>query len=233
MARAGGRQREGQLGEESDSFVRALARGLSVLALFDIEHPEWGLSDICARTGMSKTTAYRMVRTLETMEFVAYDRADRALPPGEGHDPRGLPDHVVRGLRPGRAPLLGATVGDHRRDRRADGGGARRGRRGGPSALDGIRSGSICPSVACRAHVDLRSFRMHLAFVPPAEQRKILAKAQPALTPNTMTDPEQLIERMAAERARRARLRPGRAGSSACVPSPRRCSSGTAVCGRC
>jgi DNA-binding IclR family transcriptional regulator len=42
---------------------------------------------------------------------------------------------------------------------------------------------------------------MHLAFAPVAEQRKILAKGQPALTPNTITDPQELIARMAAERA--------------------------------
>ena len=76
MARTGGRQRSAVAPgaqEESDFYVRALARGLSVLALFDIEHPTLGLKDICARTGMSKTTAYRMVRTLEAAEFLGID----------------------------------------------------------------------------------------------------------------------------------------------------------------
>ena len=44
MARMGGRQRSpdnGRSEEESDFFVRALARGLAIVALFDIEHPEW------------------------------------------------------------------------------------------------------------------------------------------------------------------------------------------------
>ncbi len=76
MPRAGGRPR-GSLGgvseEESELYVQALARGLTILALFDVEHPEWSLSDICSRTGISKTTAYRMLRTLEWKGFVAFD----------------------------------------------------------------------------------------------------------------------------------------------------------------
>jgi IclR family transcriptional regulator, KDG regulon repressor len=76
MARTGGRQRSSggaRVEEESELFVRALARGLSVLALFDIEHPEWGLNEICEQTKISKTTAYRMLRTLEAKDFLAYD----------------------------------------------------------------------------------------------------------------------------------------------------------------
>jgi DNA-binding IclR family transcriptional regulator len=76
MARAGGRQRAA-LGERSEEenelFVQALARGLTILALFDVEHPEWSLNDICLRTGISKTTAYRMLRTLEWKGFVVFD----------------------------------------------------------------------------------------------------------------------------------------------------------------
>ena len=44
------------------------------------------------------------------------------------------------------------------------------------------------------------AFRMHLAFLPLGEQRRLLGDSQPALTPNTMTDPEEIMERMAAER---------------------------------
>jgi DNA-binding IclR family transcriptional regulator len=76
MARLGGRQRA-PLGErseeESELYVHALARGLTILALFDVEHPEWTLNDICSRTGISKTTAYRMLRTLEWKRYVVFD----------------------------------------------------------------------------------------------------------------------------------------------------------------
>lgn len=91
MARAGGRPRAslgGRSEEESELYVQALARGLTILALFDVEHPEWNLNDICARTGISKTTAYRMLRTLEWKEFAVFDpdteryHLGRAMIPG-------------------------------------------------------------------------------------------------------------------------------------------------------
>jgi DNA-binding IclR family transcriptional regulator len=46
----------------------------------------------------------------------------------------------------------------------------------------------------------MSGFRMHLAFMPVAERRKHLKKGQPALTPNTVIDPKEIMERMAAER---------------------------------
>ncbi len=78
MARVGGRPRASVSGgteEGSDLYVRALARGLSILALFDVEHPEWSLPDVCLQTGLSKTTAYRLLRTLEWKGFVTSDSA--------------------------------------------------------------------------------------------------------------------------------------------------------------
>jgi DNA-binding IclR family transcriptional regulator len=78
MARVGGRPRTalvGGAGESSDVYVQALARGLSILALFDVEHPEWSLHDIARQTGISKTTVYRMLRTLERKAFLAFDPA--------------------------------------------------------------------------------------------------------------------------------------------------------------
>jgi hypothetical protein len=78
----------GRSEQESELYVQALARGLAILALFDVEHPEWNLNDICERTGISKTTAYRMLRTLEWTDFVVFDpdteryRLGRAMIPG-------------------------------------------------------------------------------------------------------------------------------------------------------
>ncbi len=90
MARTGGRQRQSggaRVEEESELFVRALARGLSVLALFDIEHPEWSLNDICEQTKISKTTVYRMLRTLEAKDFLAYDAVSEKYHLGRANIP--------------------------------------------------------------------------------------------------------------------------------------------------
>ncbi len=66
---------EGARIPDGDSFVRALDRGLSILALFDVEHHQWTVGSICERTGLRKATVYRMVRTLEARGLLSYDPA--------------------------------------------------------------------------------------------------------------------------------------------------------------
>ena len=59
---------------ETDPFsVRALVRGLSILGLFDVDHREWTIDEIAEQTGLLRMTAYRMVRTLESMAFLVRD----------------------------------------------------------------------------------------------------------------------------------------------------------------
>jgi DNA-binding IclR family transcriptional regulator len=200
MARAGGRQREGRLDEDSGSFVRALSRGLGVLALFDMEHPEWGLNDICARSGMSKTTAYRMVRTLEAMEFVAYDPQTELYHLGKAMIPGAYVVMSYVGFVRAAHPFLerlseatGETVE------------LTVGVPGGAVVADQVLSTHPfrlnLPTGRLQSNVAASSFRLHLAYASAAEQRRVLSKGLPALTPRTVTDPEELIARMAAERA--------------------------------
>ena len=60
-------------GDADPLTVRALARGLSILSLYDVDHREWTIDEIAARTGLLRMTAYRMVRTLEAAEFLVRD----------------------------------------------------------------------------------------------------------------------------------------------------------------
>ena len=53
--------------------VKSLSRGLSLLKLFDIEHPRWTLGDLVRGSGLHKATCYRLLRTLEQEGFVASD----------------------------------------------------------------------------------------------------------------------------------------------------------------
>lgn len=64
-----------EAGEEKNSeiYVQALARGLTLLSLFDVEHPKWSLGELSQHTGISKTTAYRMLRTLEWKGFLTFE----------------------------------------------------------------------------------------------------------------------------------------------------------------
>jgi len=200
MARSGGRPRSpvhDQSGEESDLFVQALARGLTILALFDIEHPQWSLSDICARTGISKTTAYRMLRTLEWKDFVVFDpetdlyHLGRATIPGAYLALSSV--SFVRAVHPFLEELAEAT--GETVELTVEGA-------GGAVVVDQVATthpfkpnlpiGRVLSSVANS------SFRMHVAFRPEAERQKILRSAQLRFTPNTVTDPEEIENQLAA-----------------------------------
>jgi IclR family acetate operon transcriptional repressor len=203
VARAGGRQRSaaaGRPGEESDFFVRALARGLVVLGLFDVEHPAWGLSDIAERTGISKTTAYRMVRTLETMEYLAYDAQTERYHLGPATIPGAYLALSYVGFVRTAHPFLeelaeatgetveltvGAAVGAVVVDEVAT---------AHPFRLN-RPIGRILDSMANS------SFRMHVAFRPIAEQRRIVGSGPARLTPNTITDPAEIMKRLESERS--------------------------------
>jgi IclR family KDG regulon transcriptional repressor len=53
--------------------VRALAKGLSILGLFDAENREYTLDEIAAKTGLPRMTAYRMIRTMESAWYLVRD----------------------------------------------------------------------------------------------------------------------------------------------------------------
>ncbi len=64
-------QRGGKMVATSPS--RTLEKGLQVLSLFDVEHPEWTLKGIRERVGLPKATSFRLVKTLENQKYLAYD----------------------------------------------------------------------------------------------------------------------------------------------------------------
>jgi IclR family KDG regulon transcriptional repressor len=60
-------------GGDGAFVVRALAKGLAILALFDAENREWTLDEIAERAGLPRMTAYRMIRTMESAWFLVRD----------------------------------------------------------------------------------------------------------------------------------------------------------------
>lgn len=57
------------------SSTRTLERGLQILDCFDLDRPEWTLSDICRHTGLAKATTFRLLKTLENHRYVTFDPA--------------------------------------------------------------------------------------------------------------------------------------------------------------
>src|SRR5699024_7507603 len=56
--------------QQNRDFVTSLAKGLAVIQAFGPDTPRMTLSEVAARTGMSRATARRLLLTLETLGFV-------------------------------------------------------------------------------------------------------------------------------------------------------------------
>ena len=53
--------------------TRTLEKGLFLLGLFDVGHPEWSLKELRERAGLPKATTRRLMKTLEAANWVACD----------------------------------------------------------------------------------------------------------------------------------------------------------------
>lgn len=58
------------MSSDEPDFVRALARGLEVIELFDMDHPSMSLSELATRACLSRGTVRRILITLETLGYV-------------------------------------------------------------------------------------------------------------------------------------------------------------------
>jgi DNA-binding IclR family transcriptional regulator len=58
---------------DNQFIVRALAKGLAMLALFDAEHRDWSLDEMTAELGLPRMTGYRMARTLQDAGYLVVD----------------------------------------------------------------------------------------------------------------------------------------------------------------
>ena len=62
--------------------IEALSRGLQVLSLFNRETPALSLTQIIDASGINKTTAFRIVSTLETFGYLERDPENKRYRPG-------------------------------------------------------------------------------------------------------------------------------------------------------
>lgn len=59
--------------QASDQYVQSLARGLAVIRAFDTDHPLMTLTEVAARTGLTRATARRFLHTLVELGYVRTD----------------------------------------------------------------------------------------------------------------------------------------------------------------
>lgn len=64
-----------------DSYVQSFARGLQVIRAFNAEAPRQTLTDVAARTGLTRAGARRILLTLQTLGYVESDGKLFALTP--------------------------------------------------------------------------------------------------------------------------------------------------------
>lgn len=193
-----GRQSGGRsdgLGEPDRLSVRALARGLSILSLYDVHHRAWTIDEIAERTGLLRMTAYRMVRTLEAAEYIARDTSTNKyhLGPATIAMAYVANDHseFVEQARPFLADLVEST---------------------GESVTLAVPVDDVpvCVSVLSSARPfrheaapgriigDLASVhgKIFTAFAAPEKRAEVLAQTRCQHTPYTVTDPDVLGEEL-------------------------------------
>ena len=175
--------------------VRALARGLSILSLFDIDHREWTIDEIADRTGLLRMTAYRMARTLEAAGYLVRDTVTNQYHLGpatiamtyvaEDHA------HFVELARPFLEQLVETTGESVTLAMPVD---------GVPVCVSLIDSTRPFQRGAAPGRIigDMASVhgKIFAAFASPKKRAELLAQVRRRHTPHTVTDPQALAEEL-------------------------------------
>ena len=184
------------LSVDPDPFlVRALSRGLAILCLFDVDHGQWTIDEMAKQTGLLRMTAYRMVRTLESMRFLVRDSATNRYHLG----PATLAmtyvsddySELVGAARPFLESLAEETGESVTLAVEVD---------GVPVCADIVNAARPYKRRTAPGRIigDIASVhgKLFAAFKPPEERERILAQPHPQLTPYTVTDPLAVAEEL-------------------------------------
>jgi IclR family acetate operon transcriptional repressor len=176
--------------------VRALSRGLRVLALFTVDHPEWSLSELSRRTGLHKATTYRMTRTMEAEGFLVFDQTTGRYHLGPATIPLSFlassQSELVRIARPYLDELAEVTGETANLAVEVE----------GSVVVIGqvLTSHPFKPDLPLgRVMTDLANThgKLFVAFKSEGDRARILASPHAKLTPNAKTDPVAIVEELA------------------------------------
>ena len=176
---------------QSGPYLKTVDRALQVLLLFDRERPEWSSSELAQALGLHRSIVYRILRSLEQRGFVT--QTDRHGRYALGLKLVELGNVVLEGmdLQKVARPVMTRLVEET-----------------GESAFLTVLSGDegVCVEKvdsrkAIRAmtsvgtHSPLHagaSGKVLLAHLSPDRVHEVIAKGLQAVTPRTVTDPDQL-----------------------------------------
>jgi IclR family transcriptional regulator, KDG regulon repressor len=182
-------------GGDSTFMVRALAKGLSILGLFDAENREWTLDEISERTGLPRMTAYRMIRTMESSRYLVRDPVTNRYHLG--------PALLATMYLSGGYAELAAIVRPYLRELTETTGEASTlaidydGVAVSVDIVDTVRPLKRAVAMG-RIIGDTASAngKIFAAFKTDSERAEIIASAHPQLTPHTITDPKALAQEL-------------------------------------
>ncbi len=166
-----------------------------LLGLFDIEHPEWSIRELCEHTGLPKPTVRRLIKTLEAAHWLAYDPESRKYHLGSSalRASYVAMSHaeLVRLAHPILVRLTEETTESTSLSIWADRGAliidtVPTARAFKPLTFPGMPLDGTASADA----------RVLLAFSPPHIQEAALARPQAKRTPQTTTDPDTIRERL-------------------------------------
>lgn len=180
----------------SDRFtVRALARGLSILGLFDEDHPEWDLDGIVGETGIPRLSALRTVRTMEDAGYLVFSEAANRYRLGPAlvvtmYVSESYSD-LARVARPYLEDLVERTKESVILAVEVDGFPV------GADMINGPRPGRrrLAPGRIIDYHASSNG-KIFAAFKPEAERMRIIRTVPKHSTPASIKDPEELVKEL-------------------------------------
>jgi DNA-binding IclR family transcriptional regulator len=180
-------------------IVRALAKGLAMLSLFDAVHREWTLDEMVAELKLPRMTGYRMARTLQSGGYLVTDAVSGRYRLGPAMLAATYLSEGYAELVAIARPYLEALVEET-----------------GESAtlavdVDGV---AVCVDMVDSSRPHKREVavgrvigdtanahgKMFSASRPDDERARIIAQPHARLTPRTITDPDELAAEL--QRAR-------------------------------
>ena len=182
----------GPLESNGEAFVvRALAKGLAMLNLFDAEHRDWTLDEMVTELKLPRMTGYRMARTLQSAGYLVSDAQSGRYRLGPALLASTYLSEGYAELVAIARPYLESLVEDT-----------------GESAtlavdVDGV---AVCVAMVDSPRPHKREVavgrvigdtanahgKMYAAFMPEADRARLLAVPHQRLTPRTITDPGEL-----------------------------------------
>ncbi len=173
-----------------------LKKGLSILSLFDSDHREWTFGEIWRKAGLSRPTAFRLVKTLEEAKYLSFDSEKGTYHLGvsilKGTYLMLSPSELARVAHPYMEKLAETTTETVVLTVWADHEAVVADRVLTPRPFKPDNPVGLAMPGLANVHS-----RIFLAYRPEREQKMALARPAEKRTPYTTTDPETLAAKLA------------------------------------